>query len=158
MRKNGGGGVCCVLLTVTCCLFMLWFDSTMLFWMILLYNLLDTIVQAPNFEILTCCWAPMLWADWFLLESLPSESWLNASCLGYLVLNLKQNSMARRHALFLGRHALSDSAMPFFLAPCHQNVPLIKIFTWSDDFWHCAISINIVLLGDCTNWHLAKTS
>ena len=46
-----------------------------------------------------------------------------------LVLNLKQNSMARRHALFLGRHALSDSAMPFCLAPCHQNVPLIKIFT-----------------------------
>ena len=57
-----------------------------------------------------------------------------------LVLNLKQNSMARRHALFLGRHALCDSAMPFFLAPCHQNVPLIKIFTWSDDFWHCALA------------------
>ena len=46
-----------------------------------------------------------------------------------IVLNLKQNSMARRHALFLGRHALFDSAMPFCLAPCHQNVPLIKIFT-----------------------------
>ena len=46
-----------------------------------------------------------------------------------LVLNLKQNSMARRHALFLGRHALFDSAMPYCLAPCHQNVPLIKMFT-----------------------------
>ena len=46
-----------------------------------------------------------------------------------LVLNLKQNSMARRHALVLGHHALFDSAMPFCLAPCHQSVPLIKIFT-----------------------------
>ena len=54
-------------------------------------------------------------------------------CLNFvfkiLVLNLKQNNMARRHALFLGRHALSDSAMPFCLAPCHQNVPLIEMFT-----------------------------
>ena len=48
---------------------------------------------------------------------------------GDIVLNLKQNSMARRHALFLGRHALFDSAMPFCLAPCRQNVPLIKSFT-----------------------------
>ena len=50
--------------------------------------------------------------------------------IGHLVLNLKQNSMARRHALFLGRHALSDSAMPICLAPCHQNVPLIKMLQW----------------------------
>ena len=71
-----------------------------------------------------------------------------------LVSNLKQNSMARRHALFLGRHALSDSAMPFCLAPCHQNVPLIKIFTCLT----LRVSINIVLPGDCTRLHLANTS
>ena len=33
--------------------------------------------------------------------------------------------MARRHALFSGRHALFPSAMPFFRAPCVQNVPFL---------------------------------
>ena len=42
-----------------------------------------------------------------------------------LVSNLKQNSMARRHALFSWRHALFPSAMPFFSAPCVQNVPFL---------------------------------
>ena len=42
-----------------------------------------------------------------------------------LVSYLKQNSMARRHALFFGRHALFPSAMPLFSAPCIQNVPFL---------------------------------
>ena len=42
-----------------------------------------------------------------------------------VVLNLKQNSMARRHALF-------PSAMPFFSAPCVQNVPFLTKCYYAD--------------------------
>ena len=74
---------------------------------------------ASELSVFTCPWQAS-----FKKNSRPLLYVLTA-----LVLNLKQNSMAWRHALFLGRHALFDSAMPFCLAPCHQNVPLIKIFT-----------------------------
>ena len=68
-------------------------------------------------------------STFYALEGYSGASGFFFHCPCVIVLNLKQNSMARRHALFLGRHALFDSAMPFSLAPCHQNVPLIKIFT-----------------------------